>query len=462
MTRQNYYDYEFGETARYIDDASQKVAQLANRLYDAVYSFDGYISIDGMSEDDVLLAIDLMRYDHQEIFYLESANTETNDGKLTGIVLKYRYDANQVPSMRADYERSVSDALSWTSDEYSEIENANALHDYIVLHTAYGYHGDIAFGDESHTAYACLVDNLAICDGYAKAYTDLLSRIDIRSVVVTSESANHAWNIVEIDGKHYHVDTCWDDPIISGTLRNKWATSGYVQQTYFLKSDAYFDANRYGGWLSDIVCDDTSYDNRRDFTTFSGESHSTCGFSDVSSTDWYVMSGTLETVIEKGIMHDYSDGRLGDSDVITRKQLAQMLLNATGDDANGYVDENETGMADVADGQWYTAAANWAVRNGVICGYGDSSRFGVGDAVTSQDLVVMLDRMADGAISTDADGTIVTVEMNYIDFDVTAGYARDVMKQAIGNELLQGSSMRLRPSDVRTRAEATAIILGYI
>lgn len=61
MTRQNYYDYEFGETARYIDDASQKVAQLANRLYDAVYSFDDYISIDGMSEDDVLLAIDLMR-----------------------------------------------------------------------------------------------------------------------------------------------------------------------------------------------------------------------------------------------------------------------------------------------------------------------------------------------------------------------------------------------------------------
>lgn len=71
--------------------------------------------------------------------------------------------------------------------------------------------------------------------------------------------------------------------------------------------------NRHGEWLSDIVCDDTSYDNRRDFTTFSGESHSTCGFSDVSSTDWYVMSGTLETVIEKDIMHGYSDGRFGGS-----------------------------------------------------------------------------------------------------------------------------------------------------
>lgn len=171
MTRQNYYDYEFGETARYIDDASQKVVQLANLLYDAVYSLDDYISIDGMSEDDALLAIDLMRQEHLEIFYLESANTETNDGKITGIVFKYRYDANQVPSMRADYERSVSEALSWTSDEYSEIENAKALHDYIVLHIAYGYHGDVSFGDDSHTAYACLVDNLAICDGYAKAYT---------------------------------------------------------------------------------------------------------------------------------------------------------------------------------------------------------------------------------------------------------------------------------------------------
>ena len=52
-----------------------------------------------------------------------------------------------------------------------KIENVKALHDYIVLHIAYGYHGDVAFGDDSHTAYACLVDNRAVCDGYAKAYT---------------------------------------------------------------------------------------------------------------------------------------------------------------------------------------------------------------------------------------------------------------------------------------------------
>lgn len=171
MTRKKYYDYEFGETERYIDDASQKVVQLEERLYDAVYSLDDYISIDGVSDDDALLAVDLMRQNHPEIFYLESANMETNDGKLTGIVLKYRYDVDRVPSMLADYEQSVSEALSCTSNEYTEIQNAKALHDYIVLHTAYGYHGDVAFGDESHTAYACLVDNLAICDGYVKAYT---------------------------------------------------------------------------------------------------------------------------------------------------------------------------------------------------------------------------------------------------------------------------------------------------
>ena len=135
MTRQNYYDYEFGETARYIDDAPQQVTQLEERLYDAVYSLDDYISVDDMSEDDALLAVDLIRQNHHEVFYLESANTETSDGNLTGIVLKYRYDFDRVPSMLADYERSVSEALSWTSNEYSEIENAKALHDHIVLHT---------------------------------------------------------------------------------------------------------------------------------------------------------------------------------------------------------------------------------------------------------------------------------------------------------------------------------------
>ena len=269
MTRQNYYDYEFSDTARYIENVPSGVSQLADDLYEAVYSLDDYIAVNGnITEDDALIAIDLMMQKHPEIFYLEFAKTETDEGCLTGIVLKYRYDVDRVPSMLADYERSVSEALSWTSDEYSEIENAKALHDYIVLHTAYGYQGDVSFGDDSHTAYAYLVNNLAVCDGYAKAYIDLLSRIGIRSVVVTSETANHAWNIVEINGKHYHVDTCWDNPIISGSSQNQWATRGYVQQTYFLKSDAYFDANRHGWWMSDIVCDDTTYDDRCDFTTF--------------------------------------------------------------------------------------------------------------------------------------------------------------------------------------------------
>lgn len=119
----------------------------------------------------------------------------------------------------------------------TDYEKELALHDYIVTHTSYDYENykNNTVPDESHTPYGVLVKGTGVCDGYARTMQILLNMAGIESLVVSGELAdqdnnatgliadrmtdnkainlNHAWNLVKIDRKYYHLDTTLDDPV---------------------------------------------------------------------------------------------------------------------------------------------------------------------------------------------------------------------------------------------------------
>ncbi len=87
-----------------------------------------------------------------------------------------------------------------------------AIHDWIVNNVQY----DTSL--TRYTAYDALVNHSAVCEGYALlAYRMLMSAgIEVKIVSGTanngSQVESHAWNLVNIDGNWYHLDTTWDDP----------------------------------------------------------------------------------------------------------------------------------------------------------------------------------------------------------------------------------------------------------
>lgn len=62
-----------------------------------------------------------------------------------------------------------------------------------------------------YTAYAALINGTAVCQGYTTLYYKLLDNMGIRNTIVTSDTINHIWNLVEYNGKWYQVDTTWND-----------------------------------------------------------------------------------------------------------------------------------------------------------------------------------------------------------------------------------------------------------
>ncbi|WP_051331184.1 copper amine oxidase N-terminal domain-containing protein [Aneurinibacillus terranovensis] len=88
-------------------------------------------------------------------------------------------------------------------------EKEKAIHDYIVLHVAY---------DETETKYSpynALAEGTTVCQGYSMLAYKMLTEAGIQNYMVDGQAdgQNHGWNLVNIDGKWYHLDTTWDDPV---------------------------------------------------------------------------------------------------------------------------------------------------------------------------------------------------------------------------------------------------------
>lgn len=122
--------------------------------------------------------------------------------------------------VKAKVKSIVSEVVKPDMKDY---EKEKVLHDYLVSNCRYDdrYFTDNMPG-ESYTAYGALIKGVAVCQGYAVAMNLLLEEVGIESMLITGEgfyekageNMSHAWNLVKIGGKYYHLDPTWNDPII--------------------------------------------------------------------------------------------------------------------------------------------------------------------------------------------------------------------------------------------------------
>ena len=181
-------------------------------------------------------------------FYLDGSYTYSWDsnGCISEITCNYKYDKAKIKTMVSDYNAAVGKILEGVNSSWSDLEKALYFNDYLASHCEY----DTTYS--KHSAYDALVDNKAVCQGYSSAYVELLSRVGIPCKVVSSDSLNHAWNMVYINNHYYYVDVTWNDP-----LGNYAGRAGH---TYFLKSEAFFRSKEAEHFVADDwQIDDAGY-----------------------------------------------------------------------------------------------------------------------------------------------------------------------------------------------------------
>ena len=178
----------------------------------------------------------------------------------------------------------------------------------------------------------------------------------------------------------------------------------------------------------------------------------TLPFTDVSEGDWFydpvcfvysqgLMTGTSATTFEPNIS-------------LSRAMLVAVLHRLEGSPAASGGD-----FTDVADGDWYAQAVNWAASVGVVNGFDDGT-FQPNTAITREQLAAILMNYAQyKGQDVSARATLDT----YNDATAISSWANDVMSWAVAEGLLTGvTNDQLQPQGNATRAQVAAILQRFL
>ena len=174
-------------------------------------------------------------------------------------------------------------------------------------------------------------------------------------------------------------------------------------------------------------------------------------FMDVPASAWYY--DAVEYVYENGLMSGVSGGRFAPDDTLTRAMLVQTLYAMEGRPAAA-----SAGFADVASGDWYASAVNWAAANGVVSGVSETG-FGPNNALTREQLALILYRFAQYK-GYDVTGTSDLTA--YADGSSVSGWAAEAMSWAVDAGLISGvGGNQIAPTGTASRAQVAQILMNF-
>ncbi|MHA6483001.1 transglutaminase domain-containing protein [Paenibacillus sp. strain BS8-2] len=179
-----------------------------------------------LSDDMTDIIRAALRHDDYSAYILESyLYTIRSWGTKSTITVESKF--RETEEQTAVVERKVDEIIAEIlKPGMSDHEKVKAIHDWIVSNVEY---------DQSlsyYTAYEAVTLGKAVCQGYSLLGYRMLEKAGL-DVLIAEGSVNtgeHAWNMVKLDNRWYHLDMTWDDPVGA-------KSESPIRYTYYLLAD---------------------------------------------------------------------------------------------------------------------------------------------------------------------------------------------------------------------------------
>ena len=183
-------------------------------------------------------------FNNNTFFYTYTKNTVT-------LQLNYIMSAAEGQDVK-----DTINTIKYQTMGMSDYEKVKYIHDWIVNNARYASGNDfmnveyiMQGGINAYSPISIFRGGEGVCQAYAGAFNILAKACGISTKMVVGEATSnqsigpHGWNLVNVDGKIYHVDTTWDDPVThDGT--------DILRYDYFLVDDDTLAKNH--GWQGDM------------------------------------------------------------------------------------------------------------------------------------------------------------------------------------------------------------------
>lgn len=219
--------------------------KLYSQIDAAVYSLNNVIELtqSSLSWDTIKKVFGYYMTDHPQCFWLGRSLRYSAQGTEKQIILTFtdgtiadQYSDGKwtlasretIVKQTETYQKQIDAVLKQIPADNTAFQKEKAAHDFILRQVSYSSDIPTSAAETAashlYSAYGALIDQNAVCEGYAKLFQHLCYEMGINCIQVTGfgiqdgEKEPHMWNLVLLDGGWYQVDVTWDDGLNDGEI----------------------------------------------------------------------------------------------------------------------------------------------------------------------------------------------------------------------------------------------------
>lgn len=213
---------------QYLDAEAQ---QVYDEVLNAILNHTDKITVETLDSEVLKLAFENVSADYGGLFWVSGYTyTEyTRNDELVSIEFapKYTMTYEERQSTQTEIDQAVEEFLQGISQNDTDYDKAIYVFERLIQEVEYDKEAK-----NNQNIISVFLEKKTVCQGYASATLYLLGQLNIPAVIVAG-SANgeaHAWNLVELDGDYYYMDTTWGN---SSYMNADSQEAKFVNYSYF-------------------------------------------------------------------------------------------------------------------------------------------------------------------------------------------------------------------------------------
>lgn len=175
-----------------------------------------------------------LRLDYPDIFYAVSLQYRLYQGSgNVEVIPEYLFEKGKIKEHQKAMNARITKLIR-PAQSMKDLEKELFIHDFVCSNVRY----DKLKKPYSHEIIGPLGQGVGVCEGIAKTVKILCDALEIWCMIAISDANpekkikyRHAWNIVRMDGKYYHLDVTFD---------NSLGHDGIIRYDYFNLEDKQF------------------------------------------------------------------------------------------------------------------------------------------------------------------------------------------------------------------------------